>query len=283
MQSSIMIRFWLAPALLSLLFVSCATSPTGRSQLLLVTPEEAIVEARFAYAQALEYYTGNEVLASNAELADRISEITGRLVSVAVEIWPNTAGWNWSVMLIDDPENPNAWCMAGGLMAIYTGLVYGLDLNDDEIAQIMGHEIGHAIANHTAEHMSIVSLQEVASAVVASEFEDPDLVDLTDILSQLGVGLPNSRIQEYESDEIGMELAVLAGYSPEAGESVWNKLMGLSDFESIEFISTHPSDENRRNRLIEMASQYEGQDLRDFPEPHPITMHWSFPTVEVIQ
>ena len=278
-----MIRYWLAPVLCFLLFVSCATSPTGRSQLLLVSPEEAILEARTAYAEALDYYTGNEELASDAELAYRIGEITGRLVSVAVEIWPNTAGWNWSVMLIDDPENPNAWCMAGGLMAIYTGLVYGLDLNDDEIAQIMGHEIGHAIANHTAEHMSIIGLQEVASAVVASEFEDPDLVDLTDTLSQLGLGLPNSRTQEYESDEIGMELAVLAGYAPEAGESVWNKLMNFSDIETIEFFSTHPSDENRRNRLIEMASRYEGQDLRDFPEPYPVTMHWSFPTVELLQ
>lgn len=97
-----MIRFWLAPVLCSLLLVSCATSPTGRSQL-----------------------------------------------------------------LIDDPDIPNAWCMPGGLMAIYTGLVYGLDLNDDEIAQIMGHEIGHAIANHSAEQMSIAGLQEIASAVVA--------------------------------------------------------------------------------------------------------------------
>ena len=175
----------------------------GRSQLLLVTPEEAIVQSRYAYAQVLNYYTDNEDLSSDAELANRISEITGRLVSVAVEIWPNTAGWNWSVMLIDDPENPNAWCMAGGLMAIHTGLVYGLDLNDDEIEQIMGHEIGHAIANHTAERMSIASLQGIATAVVASEFEDQELVDLTNTLSQLGVGLPNSRIQEYESDEIG--------------------------------------------------------------------------------
>ena len=83
-----------------------------------------------------------------------MATITGRLVTEAITLYPNSRDWEWSVAIIDGPDTVNAWCMAGGRMAVYTGLFDKLNLTDDEFAQIMGHEISHALANHTAERMS---------------------------------------------------------------------------------------------------------------------------------
>ena len=83
-----------------------------------------------------------------------MSVITERLVAQAVKMRPDSAKWQWSVQVIDDPKTVNAWCMAGGRMALYTGLIMKVDPTDDELAQVMGHEIAHALANHTAERMS---------------------------------------------------------------------------------------------------------------------------------
>ena len=81
--------------------------------------------------------------------------ITGRLIAQAITCDPTREAWEWSVQVIDDPKTVNAWCMAGGRMAIYTGLIQKVDPTDDELAQVMGHEISHALANHTAERMSV--------------------------------------------------------------------------------------------------------------------------------
>jgi len=141
------------------LLVACATSPTGRKQLMLVSPESAIVESRKAYLSTMQELDDQKKLVTDPKVVKRVQTITGRLVTEAVKKYPNTKDWEWSVAIIDDPETLNAWCMAGGRMAIYTGIINKLDLNDDEIAQIMGHEISHALANHTAERMSVEGKQ----------------------------------------------------------------------------------------------------------------------------
>ncbi len=265
---------WLIAGIFPVLLISCATSPTGRTQLLLVSPEIAIQEAQLVYSGMVDQAARSNSLLADAALVERVGTITGKLVTRAVERWPHTASWNWSVMLIDAPDVPNAFCAAGGLMGIYSGLVSGLDLNDDELAQVMGHEIGHAIANHSAEKMSVASLQQTAALVVAIETEDQGLVDLTNLLSQLGVGLPNSRTAEYEADEIGMELAVLAGYAADAGEAVWRKFAELPGDRPLEFLSTHPSEENRRERLSILADQYRDRAPSAPTEPYSVEVHW---------
>jgi predicted Zn-dependent protease len=140
---------------LALLVGACATSPTGRKQLMLVSEEQAISSSRQAYAQEMNKYKQEGKLVTDPRLLGRVRSITERLVAQAINERPDSANWQWSAEVIDDPKTVNAWCMAGGRMAIYTGLIQKVDPTDDELAQVMGHEISHALANHTAERMSM--------------------------------------------------------------------------------------------------------------------------------
>ncbi|TFG81300.1 MAG: M48 family peptidase, partial [Chromatiales bacterium] len=145
----------LALALLLVTLVSaCATSPTGRRQLMLVSEQQAIAASKQQYVQTMGKLKSEGKLVTNEKVLKRVDTITGRLVAQAILMRPDTRAWEWSVQVIDDPKQVNAWCMAGGRMAIYTGLIQKVDPTDDELAQVMGHEISHALANHTAERMS---------------------------------------------------------------------------------------------------------------------------------
>ena len=102
---------------------ACATSPTGRSQFMLVSPEQAISSSREAYVQTLLPLQKEGKIDSNPATAKRVRLITGRIIAQAIQLYPHTRNWEWTVKVIDDPETVNAWCMAGGKMAIYTGLI----------------------------------------------------------------------------------------------------------------------------------------------------------------
>ncbi|GGX57724.1 M48 family metallopeptidase [Saccharospirillum salsuginis] len=248
-------RHLLITGLALLLLSACATSPTGRSQLMLISPEQAISESKSAYASTVTEVTKEHQLISDPAWTDRISTITGRLVTEAIKKYPDTADWEWSVAIIDDPETLNAWCMAGGRMAIYSGIVTKLELTDDEIAQIMGHEISHALAHHTAEKMSRAVLVN-AGLAVTSKVTDQNGYVLTGsaIAAQLALQLPNSRDAEREADEIGIELATRAGYRPEAAVSLWRK-MSEAGGGGPEFLSTHPSPDNRMEMLRDLGNE----------------------------
>ena len=140
--------------LLLCLVVGCSTSPTGRSQFLIVSPESAIQQSRGAYRQAVEALREEDEISQDQLLESRVRRVAGRVVTAAVENFPKSANWDWSVVIVDDADTVNAWCMAGGKMAVYTGLFEQLELTDAEFAQIMRHEISHALADHTAERMS---------------------------------------------------------------------------------------------------------------------------------
>ena len=122
---------------------------------MLISPESAIVQSKAAYLDTVGDFDKQNKLVDDPKMADRVATITGRLVTEAIAMYPNSRNWEWSVAIVDDPETVNAWCMAGGRMAVYTGLFEKLKLTDAEFAQIMGHEISHALANHTAEKMSV--------------------------------------------------------------------------------------------------------------------------------
>lgn len=238
-----------------LLLSACATSPTGRSQLMLVSPDMAISESRQAYASTVTDISTEFQLVTDEAWVDRISTITGRLVTEAIRQYPDAQDWDWSVAIIDDPETLNAWCMAGGRMAIYTGIVTQLNLTDDEIAQIMGHEISHALANHTAEKMSRAVLVNTGLAITSQVTDQNGYVlNGSAIAAQLALQLPNSRDAEREADEIGIELAIRAGYRPEAAVSLWRK-MSQAGGGGPEFLSTHPSPGNRMSTLQELGNE----------------------------
>ncbi len=238
------------------LLPACATSPTGRSQLMLISPESAIVESKKAYLSTVSELDKENKLVDNPAMVDRVATITGRLVTVAKQKYPQSANWEWSVAIIDDPKTVNAWCMAGGRMAVYTGLFEKLKLTDDEFAQIMGHEISHALANHTAERMSraMATSIGVVAVGVASDNHGAALLGAA-AAAKLALELPNSRTAESEADAIGMRIATLAGYEPDAAVTLWQKMARAGGSAPPQFLSTHPAPGNREAALAAMIPE----------------------------
>ncbi len=243
-------------ALTAVLVSACATSPTGRSQLMLISPESAIVESKKAYLSTVDQLEKENKLVDDPRLEDKVKEITGRLVTEAIALQPNSRDWEWSVAIIDDDETVNAWCMAGGRMAVYTGLFAKLNLTDDEFAQIMGHEISHALANHTAERMSraIATSIGVVAVGAASEHHGAAMMGAA-AAAKLALELPNSRTAESEADRIGIELATRAGYDPDAAVTLWEKMAKVGGSGPPEFLSTHPAPGNRQQSLAAVAPE----------------------------
>ena len=266
-------RARLLVSLVAVVLSACATSPTGRSQFLLISPQAAIAQSEPAYFNALADFRRQGKLLDNPVLGDRIRVISGRLVGQAVQYYPHTARWEWSVALIDDPNQINAWCMAGGRMAIYSGIIHKLRLSDDEIAQIMGHEISHAIANHTAERMSIAIAQGLTVAVIQASTENSAAGDLANFAASIALSLPNSRAGEAEADELGLRLATLAGYNPDAAVTLWQKMQQYGGPAPPEFLSTHPSAANRIERLAAMAASVRPMAPSVPPAPHDVRVY----------
>ena len=221
---------------------------------MLVSPEEAIFESRLAYAATMRTVGQQGKFLYDPALANRVGVITGRLVGQAGLMFPHTRNWAWSVALINEPNIVNAWCMAGGKMAIYSGFVAQLNLTDDELAQLMGHEISHAIANHQAESMSVAIAQELGVRAVRAATDHEATIRDANMLANVALILPNSRAAEYEADLMGGELAARAGYDPAAGVSLWRKMEALQGWGRLpEFLQTHPSSGNRAQTLAALV------------------------------
>ena len=244
--------------LLAVLLAGCASSPTGRNQFLLISPSEAISSSATAYDEMLAPLVKEGKVDTDPALNRRVRRITGRIVAQAIRQFPETRDWDWQVRVIDDPDNINAWCMPGGRMAIYTGLIEKIKPTDDELAQVMGHEVSHALANHGAEKMSIILATELAliglSIAAADEEDRPVIMTAAVLAAQLAVTLPNSRTAEREADELGLTLAARAGYRPQAAVSLWDKMQSAAEGpRTPEFLSTHPAPASRQNELLEMV------------------------------
>jgi predicted Zn-dependent protease len=254
--------------------VGCAVSPTGRSQFILISPDAAIIESEAAYLDTVRQLDDEDKLVDDPLTVARVARITGRLVSVAVSEFPESADWKWSVAIVDDADTVNAWCMAGGRMAVYTGLFDQLDLTDDEFAQIMGHEISHALANHTAERMSRAMATAAGVAVIGAASDNSGAAMAgAAVIANVALTLPNSREAENEADVMGMVLATQAGYDPEAAVTLWQKMSDLSDERPAEFLSTHPAPENRQAALNAMIPRMlEINPDRAKAPIHPVTI-----------
>jgi predicted Zn-dependent protease len=248
--------------LVVLLLQACTTSPlTGREQFLLVSESMAVSQSAAAYTQMMADLNKKKQVETGTPRVEKVREITNRLVKHAVRVRPDAKDWKWEVQVINDPKTVNAFCMAGGKMAIYTGMWEKLKATDDEIAQVMGHEIAHALADHTRERMSIAMTTAAATTAAAIAIGSRDSgpgagLALTgaQLAAVLAITLPNSRKGEAEADQIGIELAARAGYDPKAAVTLWDK-MGKLGNAAPEFLSTHPSPENRAARLAELGAQ----------------------------
>jgi predicted Zn-dependent protease len=220
---------------------------------MVISEESAIVASKEAYlTQMREFDSAGKLAVAPATVA-RVDRITGRLIAQAIKMRPDSADWEWSVEVVSEPDTINAWCMAGGRMAIYTGLLEKVDPTDDELAQVMGHEISHALANHTAERMSNAMMTSLGVAVVGIATDSDVAVSTAAAAATLALTLPNSRTSEREADQIGMELAAKAGYHPDAAATLWQKMGAAGGDGPPEFLSTHPSPGNRQETLTRLA------------------------------
>jgi predicted Zn-dependent protease len=259
-----MVRFIRSAAVLLAFAAGCTTSPlTGREQFLVVSDSMAVSQSAAAYSQMMADLGKKKQIETGTPRAQKVKEITDRLVKQAVRVRPDSASWAWEVQVINDPKTVNAFCMAGGKMAIYTGMWEQLKATDEEVAQVMGHEISHALANHTQERMSVAMATAVATQVAAiaiSAHSNSPAAGLAisgvALAAAVAIQLPNSRESEAEADQIGIELAARAGYDPAAAVTLWEKMGKLDGGKAPpEFISTHPSPQNRAARLKELGAR----------------------------
>lgn len=259
----------------SLTLTACSTSPTGRSQLMLVSPNQAISASKAAYTQMLAPLKDEGKINSQAATVKRVQTIAGRIVYQAIERFPHTRHWDWSINVIDEPDTVNAWCMAGGRMAIYTGLIEKLEPSDDELAQVIGHEVSHALANHTAERMSVALATQLGMVALTVATDNSEYRDLAltgaPLAAAIAISLPNSRTGEMEADRLGIELAARAGYNPNAAATLWQKMGAHSKGAPPEFLSTHPAPGNRQQTLTNLAPQ-----MMDLYNPNISAPEYSF-------
>ncbi|WP_396434592.1 M48 family metallopeptidase [Limnohabitans sp.] len=211
----------------------------------LVPAETLEVSARQQYAQVLAGAKAQGALAPDDHPQLK------RLRGVAQKLIPHTAPWNqrsldwkWQVNLIGSKQI-NAWCMPGGKIAFYTGILNQLKLNDDEVAMIMGHEMAHALREHARERLAKTQATSFGLSIASQLLGLGSLGDTAASLGTQLLTLKYSRDDETESDLVGLEIAARGGYRPEASVSLWQKMQAASGNGSPNFLSTHPSGKNR--------------------------------------
>ncbi len=216
----------------------------------LVSAEQVERSAAQEYAQMLSQAASKNALGpKDNPQVQRLRGIARRIIPYTLDWNPRAKQWQWEVNLIGSSQI-NAFCMPGGKIAFYTGILQKLKLSDDEVAMVMGHEIAHALREHARERMAKGMLaqgaRQVGGAIVSSIFGiDPRLTDLGAAgLAQLA-SLKFSREDESEADLVGMELAARAGFDPRAGVTLWQKMAAANQSAPPQWLSTHPSGSTR--------------------------------------
>jgi predicted Zn-dependent protease len=221
-----------------------------RDQRMMVSAEEVNAGSVKAYSQMMAEAQKKGVLDRNAAQVQRVRAITQKLIPQATAFRNDTTKWPWEVHVISIDE-VNAWCMPGGKMAIYTGLIDKLNATDDEIAAVMGHEIAHALREHARERISRQMGTQMAVGIAGALFGIGDLGQgIGNAVADVTLNLPNSRTHEVEADRMGVELAARAGYDPRAAISLWQKMAKAGGSGGgPKWLSTHPSHEDRLKDL----------------------------------
>jgi len=268
-DSTLRMRAWLAAGLatgLAALAVGCQSVQTtsagavgverSQNMSMLVSESDLRKGAEQAYAQLMGDARSKGVLNADAALTERVKAISQRIIPVTTAFRPDAAGWKWEVNVVRS-DQLNAWCMPGGKIAFYSGLITRLQLTDDEIAAIMGHEIAHALREHARER---ASEQQAAGLLVGLGAAVLGVgqagADLGQLAYKVALGMPNSRAHETEADRIGVELAARAGYDPRAAISLWQKMAKASEGKAPpEWLSTHPAAQTRQQDLAVYAER----------------------------
>lgn len=217
-----------------------------------LVPETALVQkAGQQYSELIRQAKAQGALDKNASQVSRVHTISKRLIGQVGAFRLDAANWKWEVHVLSF-DNVNAWCMPGGKMAVYTGLLTQIKPTDDELAAVMGHEISHALREHARERMSQQMITNIGLSVLSMATRVS--TDLGSKLTDVMFTLPNSRTHESEADLMGVELAARAGFDPRAAVTLWQKMGATNSGAPPEFLSTHPSAATRISEL-QAASQ----------------------------
>lgn len=251
------ISLWLMLILTASTLGSCATTTQDsvagvkRTQLLLIPAAQVDSMSSQAYTQTLKTASKKNTLNTDQAQLKRVRSISNKLIAQVASFRADATQWQWEVN-IEKSEQINAYCMPGGKIMVLTGLIDKLQVTDDELAAVIGHEIAHALREHGRERMSQAYVQqfglEALSLVLSrgsSAAAGNASMQAASLGSQLFFALPNSREQEREADKIGLELAARAAFRPDAAISLWQKMSKQTGDKPPEFLSTHPANESR--------------------------------------
>ena len=212
-----------------------------RKQNMMVSSNAINNSAEGSYRKIMAQAAGKGQLNRDPAQLERIRRIAQRLIAQTGAFRADAPGWHWEVNVLTSKEI-NAWCMPGGKIAVYTGLIERLQATDDELAAVMGHEIAHALREHGRERASQAMAQGIGIGVVGAVLGlRGGSQDLAQVVLDLTFNLPNSRVDETEADQIGVELAARAAFDPRAAVSLWEKMQRESKSQPPQFLSTHPS------------------------------------------
>ncbi|NHR03809.1 M48 family metallopeptidase [Chromobacterium haemolyticum] len=227
----------------------------SRGQTMLLSSQEVEQMSAKSYAQQLGKARAAGQLNADAAMTARVRKISQRLIAQAPVFRPDAAKWRWEVNVTRNDE-PNAYAMAGGKIMVYSGLITKLKLSDAELAAVIGHEISHALREHSRESMSQAYAQQVGLSLVGAVAGlKQNQMDMASMAADVALSKPNSRTMESEADIMGLELMARAGYDPNAAVNVWNKMMAAGNSGGAEFLSTHPSGPTRIRDLQQRIPQ----------------------------
>jgi len=237
--------------------VAAETNPEGvevkKSRLLLLPASTVENSAAQQYGQLMRAAQQKNALNQDPKQLDRLHRIARQLVPHATRFNKQAQKWTWEVNLISS-KSVNAFCMPGGKIAFFTGILDSLQLTDDEVATIMGHEIGHALLEHGRARMSEQLLKNIGISAAAIMLNLGQVsAELLAQAANLAVSLPYARRQEADADLVGLELAARAGYDPRAAVVVWQKMSKYAQTagrgQPPQFLSTHPANETRIKQI----------------------------------
>ena len=234
----------------------CETTTAGgavgadRSQLMLVSSEQMDQMSVQGYAKLKSQASAKGALNKDQAMLQRVRTIASRLEPQTRTFRPDAPGWKWEVNVIESNEL-NAFCMPGGKIMVYSGLISQLRLSDDEIAIVLGHEIAHALREHSREHVSQAMAAQAGIGIGAALLGlGQDSADLAGAGYEALIATRFSRSDEAEADRIGLELTARAGYDPRAGVTLWQKMINASKGgQPPEFLSSHPAEASRVQQI----------------------------------
>ena len=223
----------------------------NRSQFMVVSSADVNKLSAASFEEQNKKAKEKNVLITSGSSYERLKHVANRLIPQTAVFRDDTSTWEWQLSLIQS-NTLNASCAPGGKITFYTGIIDQLNLTEDEIAAIMGHEMAHALREHGRERLSEALAQNAVTnvALAAAGANYASGINAANQVAQYVLVLPNSRQNESEADAIGLELAARAGYNPRAAITVWQKMLKATQGKNPpEFLSTHPSGETRIEQL----------------------------------